>query len=299
MSKRIKYIVVIALLLGLNLTLFYSGGIAKSSSFDDAFFLVKDTTQIYTLTIENKNEKIELKRSETGWLLNGKYKVDQNFLKVLFSILNKVKVKRQLGELASEDAGSLRIEFDDKRFRSFHFTSDPIGTKSFFIEDGIGYQVEVPGYRDNVVNIFELNEDQWRNRMVFDGSWRTIQNLTLQWGSEELTIRFNNQFFDVEGISLIDSSGVVDYLNQFQLFQANEMISEGRFSELDKVKSGNPLAVLRIDDIKNSLETVFEIYPNLDGQAYHLVIKNDKDMMVIDQRRIQNILKSRVDFKAE
>ena len=141
--------------------------------------------------------------------------------------------------------------------------------------------------------------DQWRNRTVFDGSWRTIQELNLTSKGQELTIKFNSQFFEVVGVSEIDSSGVVDYLNQFQLLQANEMISIGRFPDLDSLKTTIPVAILTIDDIKNSGETVFRIYPNLSGQSYQLVTKNDKTLMVFDRKRIQSLLKFNEDFKAK
>ena len=258
MSKKIKYLIGIVILLGLNLVLFYSDGSAKSSSFDDELFMIKDTTQINAIVIENEDEKIEILRNDAGWKLNNQYPVDQNFLKILFSILNKVRVKRELGKMNVENSGDLTLGFADGSSRSFNFSSDPIGTKSFFIEDGIGYQVEVPGYRDNVINIFELNEDQWRSRLVFDGSWRTIQKLSLKHGGEELTIRFNSQFFDVDGQSLIDSSAVVDYLNQFQFFQAIQMISEGldgvtsAFVDYDK-KAGT----MEFDDEKIKPEAIF------------------------------------------
>lgn len=299
MSKTIKYLIAIVVLLGLNLTLLFSEKTASSSSFDQELFLVKDTASISSVSIETKKEKIGLVRETEGWMLNGQFEVDQNFLRILFSILNKVEVKRQLGEMSSEGAGNVKIEFATGESHAFNFTTDAIGTKSFFIENGIGYQVEVPGYRDNVVNIFELNEDQWKNRIVFDGSWRTIQKLSLTSEQNELEIQFNNQFFNVAEVDVVDSAKVVDYLNQFQFFQANEMISEGRFPELDQVKLQDPLAILRIDDIKSEEETVFTIYPNSAGQSYHLVTKNDQEMMVFDGRRVQAILRSNRDFAAQ
>ena len=244
-------------------------------------------------------KKIELTRGEGSWRLNETYEADQNFLQVLFSILNQVKVKRTVGVLDQASSGNISIVFDNDDVRTFEFASDPLGTSSYFIEDGSVYQVEVPGYRDNVVNIFRLSADQWKSRVVFDGSWRTIQKLSLLSGDKELNIQFVNQFFQVNGRPEIDSSGVVDYLNQFQLFQANEMISEGRFPELDSLVSTDPMAILTIDDIQNEAATTFQIYPNLVGQSYHLVTKNEEAMMVFDRRRIQTLLKFNEDFPSQ
>ncbi|MEQ9404499.1 MAG: hypothetical protein RIM99_12975 [Cyclobacteriaceae bacterium] len=299
MSKPVKYIVAIVVLFGLNLFLFYSNSNTRSSSFDDALFVISDTSQIASFNIVNDKGIIEIVRNQSGWMLNNTWAIDQNFLNVFFSIMNRVRVKRQSGEIKPENAGTLTIRFEDGSERAFNFTADAIGTKSYFIEDRTSYQVEVPGYRDNVVNILELSEDQWRSRTVFDGSWRTIQKLTITSSEEELTIRFNDKFFTVDGVNQIDSSAVVDYLNQFQFWQANEMISPGRFPQLDSLKELGAHALLTIDDIKSEEPVQFKIYSALPGQSYHLVTKHETEMMVFDSRRIQSILRPVAHFEAK
>ena len=296
--KRKQYIVLIVLLSAFNLYLVFSAGSLKSSSFDDHLFAIADTSAINSVKIEYEGRKIQMNKGAKDWILNNEYLVDENFRDILFSILHQVRVKRQTGKMEDEASGSLTLTFTNGDEKSFHFLSDQIGTKSFFLKNGIAYQVEVPGYRDNVVNIFSLKEDQWRNRLVFDGSWRTIQNLQLSFENKELEIKFNNQFFEVGGVVSIDSSSVIGYLNQFQYFEANEMISMGEFPELDSLRTTDPLAILKIDDIKYSSEAVFSIFTNLGDQAYHLVTKED-EMMVFDNFRIKSILKSNEDFMTD
>lgn len=298
MSKTIKYLIAVVVLLVANLALVFTDGFQRTSSFDDGLFVIENINEITSIVISGEGEKIELARSEANWTLNQAYEADQNFLQVLFSVLNQVKVKRAVGDLEQAPSGNVSIAFENNDIRTFEFASDALGTSSYFIEDGSTYQVEVPGYRDNVVNIFQLSLDQWKSRVVFDGSWRTIQKLDLLSGNRKLNIQFVNQFFQVDGIPEIDSSGVVDYLNQFQLFQANEMISQGRFPELDSLVTTDPMAVLTIDDIQNEEATTFQIYPNLADQTYHLVTKNEEEMMVFDRRRIQTLLKFNEDFLA-
>jgi len=298
MSKTVKYIIVVIILLIGNLVLVFTDGFQKSASFDDELFVIENINEINAVLISRRDERIELIKEGPTWKLNSAFEADQNFLQVLFSILNQVKVKRAVGSLDEPPSGNVVIELSSGEVATFDFALDALGTSSYFIQDGSTYQVEVPGYRDNVVNIFQLTEDQWRSRIVFDGSWRTIQRLNLTSQGQELTIRFVNQFFEVDGISAIDSSGVVDYLNQFQLLQANEMISKGRFPDLDSLVNSTPLAILTIDDIQIDTATTFSIYPNLEGQTYQLVTKNNEVMMVFDRRRIQTLLKFKEDFRA-
>ena len=86
-----------------------------------------------------------------------------------------------------------------------------------------------------------------------------------------MEIVFNDQFFLINGNPPNDSSAVIDYLNQFQYFEANEMISEGRFPRFDSLAQTKPSTIVTIEDIKYEETIVFQIYPNMKGQAYHLV----------------------------
>ena len=99
----------------------------------------------------------------------------------------------------------------------------------------------------------------------------------------------------VNGEAPQDSSAVVEYLNQFQYFEANERISDGRFPRFDSLAQTTPGAVITIEDIKEEQPVILTIFPNLKGQAYHLVMRENQ-MMVIDARRVQGLLPTPQDF---
>ena len=149
----------------------------------------------------------------------------------------------------------------------------------------------MPGYRDNVVEIFQLHPDQRRDRLVFDGSWRTIQSLQISYPqADDLEIAFDEKFFLINGRAPSDSSALIDYVNQFQFFQVNEMISTGRFPLFDSLSKTEPIATVIIDDI--NLQDPFKlfIYPKEANQPYHLVKDAQNQLMVLDAQRVRNIL---------
>lgn len=297
MKKTWKYLGIIVLLLAVNLILLNRNSGSKSASFDDRLFAIEDTASVSSVVLKGNDITIDLSRTNGSWVVNGQA-ADQNFVRVLLSILKNVRVKRTIGNLDTDNVGDVSIAFNDGETIGFEYTSDANATKTYFIRNAEGYQVEVPGYRDNVSNILELHPDQWKSRLVFDASWRTIQRLNVRGYGAGLDIQFANQFFNISGVNQIDSSAVVDYLNQWQLFQANEMISSGRFKNFDSLKSTNPIAEIEIEDISSRTPTRFAIYPNLDNQPFHLVVKNENEMMVIDAQRIQNLLRTSQDFEA-
>lgn len=291
MTKDFKYLLIIAGLLVINLVLFLGG--KTGSNERNTFFSVKDTSMIQSVKIQLHDHRVFLEKVNGSWKLNDTLKVDPRLLDILMTLIQQVEVKREVGGWEGPTDGKVEIGTVNKDIR-FEFASDPNQTKSFFIQNGKAKQVEVPGYRDNVADLFKLHPDQWRDRLIFDGSWRTIQSLTLYLPEEKaLEIRFDERFYTVNGTTAIDSARVVGYLNQFQFFEANEMISKGRFPDLDSLYQTQPMAYLSIDDIKSNKTTEMVIYPKIEGDNFHLAsLQKEGIMMVFDQNRINKILRS-------
>jgi len=289
MSKSAKYLIAIGLLLAANLWLFLSGSGDRASK-AEKYFMSEDLDGVSRFLFVVNGDTTKIGRSGQGWTLNDQYKADEGFVNTLISVLERVEVGRTIENWDREIQGSVEVEFDfNSRYR-FQFASNPTKTKTYFISDGVAKEVAVPGYRDHVAGIFTLHPDQWRDRLIIDGSWRTIQRLTVRGKVDGFEITFDDSFFLVDGQTPIDSSAVVNYLNQFQQFQANEMVSKGRFSEFDSLASTEPMAILIVDDIKYEDSKTLNIYPGLKNQPYHLAIDGNGNRMVIDAGRVQRIL---------
>mgnify|MGYP007000382956 len=137
------------------------------------------------------------------------------------------------------------------------------------------YQVNIPGYQDFLASIYKLKLDQWRNRLVFKGNWRTIQKIEVVYpekSDKNLVIRFEETFYKVDGLKEIDSSAVVTYLNQFEYLQANERISLGFSSAYDSLSQTVPEMIISISDIKYKLPIEIKIFPELPGQSIRLIM---------------------------
>ncbi|WP_462248286.1 hypothetical protein [Ekhidna sp.] len=290
MSKTAKYSIAIAVLLAANLWLF----LGSSSSYQktvERYFDSSDLEGVSGFEFVFGTDTVRITLTGEGWIVNDTYKADQNFVNTLISVLERVEVGGVIENWDSNVLGKVEVEFDfNSRYR-FDFASNPNKTRSYFITENGAREVSVPGYRDNVVDIFMLHPDQWRDRLVFDGSWRTIQKLKVENSKDDdFEISFVDKFFLVNGEQPSDSSAVVDYLNQFQQFQANEMISPGRFEELDSISSTEPFAIVTINDIKSDDPIRLEVFASKPGQSYHLVKDQDGQGMVIGAGRVRQIL---------
>ena len=289
--KNKRMLVIVGVLLVANLIFYFSGGSSKGISFDEAQFAVADTSSVRSIQIG----EIQLKKDGV-WMV-GDYPADPAFVDHLLNVMLRVRVKKPVGPM--DAIGALEIVVnDDKRFL---FASNDTKTRTYFIEDGEGYEMEIPGFSDYLGGILELEYDQWRDRLVYDGSWRTIQHLSLDYtasDADDFEIQFEKDFFKIPGITRLDTANMMDYLNQFQYFQANERLSDGRVAAMDSIAKTAPLAILKIDDIQIKDPITFTIFPRRPQDAFHLMLDPNGQMIAVDMQRVSNILFRKSDFSA-
>lgn len=292
MEKRNKrLLVVITILLITNLIFFFSGKKMSNLSFDAELFAVRDTSALTSI----KMGDILLAKKEI-WRV-GQYPADLTFVDHLLNVLMRIRVNKLIGEMSTDGAMPIQINQE----QSFYFSSNETKTKTYFILEGKGYEMEIPGFTDYLGGIFELKRDQWRDRLVYSGNWQTIRKLTLDYvdgNQNDFSIQFEKDFFKLEGVATIDTAAIIDYLNQFQYFQANERISKGRITSMDSLVKTRPLAVLHLDDIHIKSKITFTIYQQRREDSFHLMLDPNGEMIVVDASRVANILRKKGDFRA-
>jgi hypothetical protein len=290
--KNLILALVAIVLLFLNLMLMRGEGGEERLSYDDAMFAVSDTASIRSIKIDD----ILLERKAGLWQLE-EAPADAAILNYLLSILHRVRVKKPVGPMSPQGASRIWINGEE----AFAVSSNERQTRTFFIKEGTGYEVEIPGFSDYLGGVFELDRDQYRDRLLIDGNWRSIQALRLQYKADslqDLEIIFTNGFFDVVGQDAIDSSAVVNYLEQYRYFQANEFVRSGRVAYLDSLVKTEPMATLAVVDIKQPEGTKLNIFPRNPGDAYYLLTNEKGEMYVVEEKRMQGILAEPQDFSA-
>jgi hypothetical protein len=305
---RVRNIVLLGislLLIILNLWLFNLKPALVSLNFNPDLFMIRDTTQIEKFQFHSKILDHYFSRQE-GWKINNKFPSDPNLRKMLFTVSKRVKVSRTLTGnekeqllKRNEEMGTSVILTVDGDERSYSVVGNANKTKTYFIENQEVYQVDIPGYQDFLASIYELKRDQWRDRLVFNGNWRTIQKMEVIYpekSDKNLLIRFKETFYEVDDLTQIDSSAVVAYLNQFEYMQANERISFGFSPAYDSLAQTPPEVIISLLDIKYKLPREIRIFPQLPGQNIRLIMDQDDELMIFESKRILPYFKSRLDF---
>ncbi|WP_422359425.1 hypothetical protein [Reichenbachiella sp.] len=312
MTKIKKLSFVFVGLLVISLLLMWAGKKDRAVSIDKSLFAVADTTSMTGIVIQSDSHEISIQRKAKDWRINDEYKADPQLIYLSQRILNAVQTQRPVSK---SNFASIKDELEEKgklvavllstgEERRFYAGGNAAKTTAYFGNEDLSniYTVAIPGYKSYLSGIFELSLNQWRDRVLFASSWRTIQELTIDYSSPELkdlNIYFENQFLAVNGIQALDTAALINYLQPLEFFQLNDYLSAGAFPRYDSLMGVNPIAQITLKDINQENNRELKVYPKIDGERFYLLTNQAKEMMVVDEGRMQRLLVQSNQFQKE
>ena len=297
-----RLIALVIVLLAVNVLVYFLKDFG-SANFNEARFSVVPSS-LEEIVFKGEDQEVKLVRADGNWRVDNAYDTDAGLVNVLLAVLERVRVSRELGasgisDLVSRiDRQGVWVQLAGERESDFYVIGNETKTKTYFMDKDQkrAFEVEIPGYTDYVGGIFELSPEQWRDRTIFDGNARTIQSVRIvKNNSETLSVNYSERFYTVEGVDDVDTLKLVDYLNNFRSFQANEMIAMGKFPRYDSLRDTDDFTIIEIDDIARNESFELKIFPALPGEGIQLAI-SEGEMMVFDRRRIAYIDRNPEEF---
>lgn len=310
MKKNTKLFIVLIVLIAVSISLALIDTGSKRNSFEVDIFQVSDTATIQSISIKGDGINNVIEKNDGQWVLNGNYKTDESLIKIISTILSQVVIKRPVAKLSNleileglkNNGREVTILQKDGSKISFLSGGNDSKTTSYFanLSGDQVYIVEIPGYKNYISGIFELTENQWRDRLIFSTSWRTLKTLSIDYkGKPNFHIAFEDRFLKVGGVDKMDTTALLEYLEQYQYFQINDYLDEGDYPKYDSLLKTNPFANITISDIDDSRNKSLMIFPKMQGERFYLLTDEAKEMMVVDEKRMESLLVSPEQFKSD
>ncbi|SHJ73606.1 hypothetical protein SAMN04488028_1011063 [Reichenbachiella agariperforans] len=309
MSKVQKLGGVLLVLVLISSVLFLFDGRGGSDQIDRDRFVIADTAAIDAIHIQSTDQDIHVVRQGDTWTLNDTLAIDPSLMQITNSIMSQVTVQRPVSQLNKaevrqqlEKTGQkVTISLGDER-RTFYTGGNLQKTQSYFADEELKevYLVGIPGYHHYIPGIFELTLNQWRDRLLFDSNYRSIQEWTIDYAKGvDLKMEFEDRFFSIAGVQQIDTAALMSYFNGFEQFQLNDYLSPGKYPRYDSLLTTAPIAHLSLTDIDQRKNRVLDIYAKIPGERFYLYSDANKEMIVVDEKRTEALLKSPSQFKRE
>ncbi|MEM1137282.1 MAG: hypothetical protein AAGI07_15695 [Bacteroidota bacterium] len=282
-------------------------------------FSLRSTEKTTTLSINKENftlaDTIGINRIEIGnnvlekvgvdkWRVNDKFDVQPDRMASLFAVLGRVEIKRPVPEanlnevksLLNSTAFNVKIYKDGTLLKQYQLAGEKDETFARDATTSLPYIIYIPGYFVNIYSLFNIAENDWRDKRIMFTTWRTLQNLAINYNnnpSSNLNISFDSAFYKVEGISKLDSAKLYSYIQQYQGFEV-ERFPSAQEDLKRNLSDSSPFCVMILNDLYESRNNRLTIYPN-DSTVYGISEKTG-EVVQMNRAMLRNFLVSKDEF---
>jgi len=264
-KRNIRALIVLVMLLAAVIVAYWSGGTSNSMAIDKAIFRVDDLKSIDKVVLESKSGKVTLAYEGNRWRVNEKYPADRRMVDLLFATLQQAEPKRPVASVL-KDSVSAALEENGVKVslyagnaivKIFFAGGNKQKTQAYFKKqnDALPYTMVIPGYRVYASGVFELDENEWRDKRVFNFNWRNFKNLKTTFPSDpkqNFEVAFMDQYFGVTGLPSIDTMKLNNYLDAVSLLQVDRYATSGNLAgKYDSLLKTPPFLVIVVKDVSD------------------------------------------------
>jgi len=335
MRKTFLYLAILAIL-GFGIYYFLFSNNDSPYSLTEAGFTVKDTASIGRIYIvASDGDAILLDRTDTGWIVNKKYRALPSTLNLLLTTLvqqtalypvTKPAYNAVVKNMATD---GIKVELygrDGKKMKVFYVGGAAVnnsGTNMLMDGARMPYVVQVAGFTGYVTPRYSTNLKDWRDRTIFNMPPEEIKTVSVQYADKPVNsfvLINNNNNIQVDAdtnisrhLDTLNTRRAHLYLKYFTDVNCEGFLNgiEGMDSTLNASHKHSFIDLTGIHgqhqhvDIywmainkrsKNQTESDPEIPDEYDADRLYAVINNNRDTVMIQQYAFRQIFRKAFEF---
>lgn len=268
----------------------------KSTSFEKDLFAVENPDQtISRIDLNGKNFKNTLEKNGNSWSVNQEYLLDASMQQVFFKLLEQISIQRPIvGENSDKikqnilDSGvQVKIYGNENLLNSYKVGGDFQAMRSYFVKGEDVYLVQLPGYQSYVAGIFEVPENDWRDRVIFEGIWQDMVRLKINRPNKDaVEFKYDDRLMRIQN-QQADTAEVMNFVERFNYFFVDQFLPEDHIA-LQKKESFDKAGTIEIEGLDKDKSLRLELFKNPEFNAY-LVQINGKEWAAIRNERMEKI----------
>jgi hypothetical protein len=268
----------------------------KSTSFNKDLFAIRDANQsISRIELNAENFQNTLEKQGNAWTVNQEYLMDASMQKVFFKLLEQVSVQRPItGDISAQikqnvlDSGvQVNIYGNTGILKSYKVGGDFQAMKTYFVKGEEVYLMQLPGYQSYVAGIYEVPENDWRDRVIFDGIWQDMVSLKISRPNKEaVEFKYQDRLLRIQN-QKADTAEVMNFVERFNYFFVDQFLPEDHIA-LERKESFDKAGTIEIEGLDKDRSLRLELFKNPDFNAY-LVHINGKEWGAIRNERMEKL----------
>lgn len=306
-KKNIKLLAVLAGLLTITIIVFVNGRDAGGLDIDKRQFTLNPQTEITDVLVKGLSGDIhnEFSFQSGNWYINSKYVLDQNMRDVFFSVLSQMEIRRPISENEADslinflktDGYQVEIYDNSELINAYTIGGNEAEIITYIMDkEEVPYEIHLPGYQSYVAGIFNVPENDWRDRFVFEVNPISLNRIDINFNADEAySVKYDQNEFAVEGM-VVDSLALANYMEEIVLLQTDEYISLETNPQYERLVLENEqfLAITVID--VSGRKQVLTFFQRINDDPYILGILSDGSACLFRFDRIKTILSGPVNF---
>lgn len=300
-KKNWSLLIILLVLSGVFGILLTRKGPTTSLEVEEELFAIQDTAAIERIELQQPDGSIQvLERQRAGWQLNDAYQADEQLMQLLLSVVHNVEVKRPVARIQQEeivealqqkgiqvrvyDAGGLRKEF--------YTGGSPEQQLSYFMQNNQPYVMELPGYATYISGIFNLSEENLRDKTLISTNYLNLQRVLVDYPQQEdVLITFDGGRLEVEGIQQPDSAQLLGFLSLFEDLQAVGYVNPQEYPELQRLLEQQPLAEITLTTLQHPQGKNLQLYGTTQDGRFSLgYLPKEEQAFLLDERLARMLL---------
>ncbi len=305
MTQEKKNIFLAGSLLALLLfviALFLNAG--KNEEVDKEVFKVQQLDEIDRVQLSSKGRDVNLSFNGSRWMVNEAYQADDQLITVLFATLQQAVPKRLIASSIRDSVSNairtqgihISLFKEEEKLKNFYVGGDEASRLTYFMDDDNGpYIMNIPGYRVYVAGIFEVDENGWRDKRIFNFNWRNFKSLKteiLSQPNQGFEIKDVGTGFDLVNSPTSDTTKLNNYLDAVSLLVAKQFVLRGSDHRYDSLLQTQPYVTIEVFDLGDNVYKL-GLYRPLDGDTNVLGQMGSEDAVLFDNEQVLPILKSK------
>ncbi len=309
-KRNIRLLILLLVITMVTAFVYWRGKDSNSSRVDKTIFTVQDLQSVNEVTLESDTGKIELKYNGSRWMVNGRYAADRQLIELLFATLQQAEPKRavanawrdSISQVLKNSGVKVSLVSEGKTLKSFYAGGNPQKTQAYFqlSSGGDPYIVTIPGYRVYTAGVFELNENGWREKRVFNFNWRNFKDLKVfsrLHPQQDFTVEFTGQYFGIKDLPNADTLKLNTFLDAVSLIQVLQYGTAGsaHSKKYDSLLATAPDLKIDVRDVADNIFSL-SLYNALSPDQ-PVLGKLDNEPVLFRKRDAGAVMKTRDYFK--
>lgn len=292
-----KVLLPLILVLGLGGLVFWLVTRDKGATISEELrdFAVSDTASVTKVFFATKQPKtLTLTKESNGvWMVNGKYPVRRDAIKILMNTIHGLSVREPVSRLAKENiiknlaAGGTKVEiYQGDKLAKVYFvggeTPDMLGTYMLLRDAETGanssepFIMELKGFNGFLTPRYSTNPDDWRERSVFKYFAPNIRSIKVEHrASNEQSFEVrqtspSNGFglFTTDGRALpFDTVAVKQFISYFNFIGHEGLAVNLKPAQQDSILRSTPEHIITVTDAQGKVNRVALYLKKNDGMA--------------------------------